>query len=89
MYSCGSAYLYISISAERKLRMNINDIKMNGIYRFSLGDQNEDVFAYIRKWKNNEIGFSVLDHISEYPDLSDCGIFWVDKYDFALMFERC
>ena len=49
----------------------------------------EDVFAYIRDCREAEIGFSVLDTQEQYPDFSNCGVFWLSPGDFVDFFEEC
>ena len=49
----------------------------------------EDVFAYIRECRQNEVGFSVTDKQEQYPDFSNCGIFWLSPLDFDDFFEEC
>ncbi len=61
-------------------------VVMNCIYINSV-PMEEDVFAYVRFFKDGEVGFSVLDHPSLRPDFSQCGVFWVKPEDFLLTFD--
>ena len=47
----------------------------------------EPVYGYVRGFKNDEVGFSVLDVPTNFPDFSNCGIFWIKKKDFFKVFE--
>jgi hypothetical protein len=47
----------------------------------------DDVFAYVRFLKNGEIGFSVLDDLTNRPDFSNCGVFWQRPEDFLAFFK--
>jgi len=60
-------------------------IVYNVIYKSTL--TKDDIYAYIRAWKAGEIGFSVLEYISNRPDFSECSIFWMAPQNFLLAFE--
>lgn len=46
------------------------------------------IYGYIRGIKYGDVGFSVLDYPTSYPDFSDCGIFWVPVHGFFKVFEK-
>jgi len=46
------------------------------------------VFAYIRECTDREVGFSVLDEVTENPDFDYCGMFWLAPQDFDEFFEE-
>lgn len=46
-------------------------------------------YVYVRFVKDDELGFSVLDNITNRPDYSQCGVFWVKQRDFLKMFRPC
>ena len=66
--------------------MNIRDYKSGTIYK-PIVPLEEEVFLYVRKFKNDEVGFSVLDKATHHPDFSNCGIFWVKAKDFLSVFD--
>ena len=47
----------------------------------------EPVYCYIRGYRGSTVGFSALDYLSSAPDFSYCGIFWIRKNDFQIMFR--
>ncbi len=52
--------------------------------------QEDPIYAYVRALnEQGEIGFSVLDHITNRPDYSECGVFWVRPQDFLMVFRPC
>ena len=53
----------------------------NEIYQMNVPLE-EPCFVYIRAYIDDEVKFSVLDHATEYPDFSDCGVFTVLRDDF-------
>lgn len=67
--------------------MRINEIKFGSIYKAVGLPEEHEIYGYVRGWRENKVGFSVLDEASNEPDLSDCGIFWVSSKDFAMMFD--
>lgn len=67
--------------------MKLSEIRLNAIYRPSI-PLDEEVYAYIRGFKDNLIGFSVLDEATSHPDFSNCGIFWLKTEDFDFVFEE-
>lgn len=66
--------------------MVINSIDSKIIYK-PAQPLEEDVFAYILDFNGKEIGFAVLDEATRNPDFSNCGMFWVDPYDFTALFK--
>ena len=63
--------------------MNTSDIRIKAIYKVKDELHMEEApFAYVRGWKNGEVGFSVLDEVTPTPDFSNCGVFWVLPEDF-------
>ena len=64
---------------------NIRKLTIGSIYKAK--DTPEDVYAYIRAFRGNEVGFSVLSEATVTPDFSNCGVFWVKKTDFFVVFE--
>ena len=74
---------------DMEIKMAVVDEKtviMNCIY-INTVELEEDVFAYVRFFKDGEVGFSVMDHPSLRPDFSECGVFWVKPEDFLLVFR--
>ena len=68
--------------------MNTSDIKFNAIYKVKDELHIEEApFVYVRGWENGEVGFSVLDEATAYPDFSNCGVFWVLPEDFIKLFD--
>lgn len=67
--------------------MEINEIKFKNIYKVVGLPVDHEIYGYVRGWKGNEVGFSVLDEALDAPDLSECGVFWVSPKDFAMIFE--
>ena len=68
--------------------MNTSDIRIKAIYKVKDELHMEEApFAYVRGWKNGEVGFSVLDELTPTPDFSNCGVFWVLPEDFIKLFE--
>lgn len=47
----------------------------------------EPVYVYVHEVRNGEVGFSALPVATRTPDFSNCGIFWVKRKDFRLMFK--
>ena len=70
---------------ELKQLMNVEEIRFGRIYTVALPLE-ENVYAYVRDWKNGKVGYSVLDEATDHPDFSDCGVFWMDPEDFAKIF---
>lgn len=68
--------------------MNNKVIHSNGVYMLKEKEDEIDVYIYIRGWNKNEIGFSVLEEDTDYPDFSNCGVFWVKHKDFNRMFRK-
>ncbi|MDO4870026.1 MAG: hypothetical protein Q4A65_07085 [Bacillota bacterium] len=67
--------------------MKRNQIRFDMIYKNKL-PMEEDVYAYIRAWQGDEVGFSVLDRPTNNPDFSKCGVFWVTPDNFWIVFEE-
>ena len=68
--------------------MNTSDIRFRSIYKVKEELHiDEAPFAYVREWKNGEVGFSVLDEATNTPDFSNCGVFWVLPEDFIKIFN--
>ncbi|MBR4150566.1 MAG: hypothetical protein IKR08_04225 [Firmicutes bacterium] len=63
-----------------------NTILLDQIYVSKPDTTEEPVFAYVRFFKDGEIGFSVLDEAFSDPDFSNCGVFWVRPEDFPIVF---
>ena len=67
--------------------MKVNEISMDAIYTTKERVADWDIFAYVRGWRDGNVGFSVIDDAMYDPDLSDCGVFWVHPEDFCRMFK--
>jgi len=67
--------------------MKISDISVDAIYTTKERIADWDIFAYVRGWRDGEVGFSVIEEATYTPDLSDCGVFWVRPEDFCFMFK--
>ncbi|MBR3296741.1 MAG: hypothetical protein IKI65_02755 [Firmicutes bacterium] len=62
-------------------------INKNTIYKFNL-DTGVEIYAYVRAWKNGEIGYSVLEKATSHPDFSNSGVFWMRAEDFLSVFSE-
>ena len=68
--------------------MNTSDIGFRSSYKVKEERHiDEAPFAYVRGWKNSEVGFSVLDEATNTQDFSNCGVFWVLPEDFIKIFD--
>lgn len=67
--------------------MVVSEIRFGSIYKAVGLPEDNEVYGYIRGWKGNEVGFSVLDKALNDPNFSDCGIFWVAPEAFTMLFE--
>lgn len=66
--------------------MRLTDIRIKGAYKFSkLGF--DGIYGYIRAFKGDEVAVSVMDKLTETPDFSGCGVFWLKTEDFARLVE--
>lgn len=66
--------------------MGAEGIRMRAIYQ-PVQPLEDDVYAYIRAWQGDEIGFSVLDKVTKHPDFTHCGMFWLKREDFEDVFK--
>ena len=73
---------------KEKDKYRVVKLRTDAVYRPKI-PMEEPVYAYIRVCKQDEVGFSVIDHIAQYPDFSNCGVFWVAPDDFEDLFEEC
>ena len=45
------------------------------------------IYGYVRRWRNGEVGYSVLEEPTAEPDFSNCSVFWMKPEDFAKVFD--
>lgn len=69
-----------------KVKVRKRNLKIGEVYRASATPIT--TYGYIRAFKGDEVGFSVLEYATSYPDFSNCGIFWVREKDFFKVFEK-
>ena len=62
-------------------------LRTNAVYQPRV-PLDEPVYAYIRNYKQDAVGFSVLGSVEQEPDFSKCGMFWLDPQDFDEFFEE-
>ncbi len=70
----------------RKYKFVHKGLSIGNIYKAK--STPEDVYGYIRIFRGDEVGFSVLPIATLTPDFSNCGVFWVKKKDFFVAFEE-
>lgn len=62
--------------------MKKSEISMRKIYQPVFPTDDCNCYTYIRVIRGDEVAFSVLEEITDHPDFSNCGVFWVKKEDF-------
>ena len=73
----------------------MNTISTNKVYQMkelkaqTATSEGECPYVYVRIMKGDEVGFSVLDEITDHPDFSNCGVFYVRQTDFMKHFVPC
>ena len=68
-----------------KVKVRKRNLKIGEVYKSTATPIT--IYAYIRAFKGDEVGFSVLEYATSYPDFSNCGVFWVKEKDFFKVFE--
>lgn len=63
-------------------------LRQDAIYTPKEPEHTDKLFLYIRGWRRDQLGFSVLDVATDEPDFSDCGVFWVYPKDFCKLFRE-
>lgn len=78
----------VEIRRKEVTLMTLNEISIKNVYvvKDTLAKEGF-VYAYVRGWRGNEVGFSVLEQALDDPDLSQCGVFWVRPEDFIRVFD--
>ena len=76
-----------SSSEGRRNAMKISDISVDAVYTTRERVAEWDIFAYVRGWRDGDVGFSVIEEATYTPDLSECGVFWVSPEAFCQLFK--